>query len=497
MSHGQGGRRLSDYLLRVPRLGTPPLRQQTLLYGAGEGIQRGGELLLFVLLAGWLSAEEYGAVELLRVIGAWWSMVVLVGLGEAALRLGSDPRAGRAVFSTLACAVLGIGVVATTAAQGGLLALGGPDRVPPTLWHLLPAAMWSGVFFAYMLVGQAILQAQQRVSDYVAVQLSQGLTLLGGAAIVVGGFHLGPSGAVWTRLAAAVVAAILCWRLAFRSDRPALSSEVVIKGLRYGVPVFVHTLAWLALNSGDRFLLQHFATLDAVGTYGLGYSIGATLSLYIGVYNRSFMPVLFRSADLSTPLLRQRVARSFVALVTGSGACGAFLLLVVPGVLAMVGAANRYGDALTVVGIVAAAYTCLAAYQALTNVVWLARKTTYSMIATVSAAVVNVAVNLLLIPRYGVAGAAWATFISMLVLASTAYAAAKAVGGALVPGVAELTLAAVCVLLVLALGLMPPGLWRTMLSGGFGSLLALMAFRVVMAQSNEREPGMVAEGGVT
>ena len=49
--------------------------------------------------------------------------------------------------------------------------------------------------------------------------------------------------------------------------------------------------------------------------------------------------------------------------------------------------------------------------------IYIEEKTKYFPIVTISGALVNIAVNLTLIPSYGIMGAAWATFASYFVMA--------------------------------------------------------------------------------
>ena len=84
-----------------------------------------------------------------------------------------------------------------------------------------------------------------------------------------------------------------------------------------------------------------------------------------------------------------------------------------------------YRRAASIIPIVALGYTLQALYFVTVAPVFFAKKTKLLPPLTIAAAVLNVGLNLLLIPVLGIAGAAWATLASFGLLAAGAVAIAR------------------------------------------------------------------------
>ncbi len=87
-----------------------------------------------------------------------------------------------------------------------------------------------------------------------------------------------------------------------------------------------------------------------------------------------------------------------------------------PQIIAFI-ARPEYAAAATVLPVIAMASVVFAFYTMLTTVVFYAKATGRLALITVSAAVVNLLANVLLIPALGIAGAAWATLVGYVFFA--------------------------------------------------------------------------------
>jgi O-antigen/teichoic acid export membrane protein len=185
----------------------------------------------------------------------------------------------------------------------------------------------------------------------------------------------------------------------------------------------------LGLNAMDRLFLIQYESLRTVGVYAVGYSLG-----YLGVQlliNPVWIMFPGAVAELHNGGDDAGVKRLFGQSV------GAALLLGVPAVVgsAILGrqivtavAPGQFADAAPVISIVMAGYLLhmLASYCEVR--LYLVQRQSVSTLSTVLALGVNVILNIVLIPRWSITGAAVATLVAFAVQLGVAWTVAHRAG---------------------------------------------------------------------
>lgn len=198
--------------------------------------------------------------------------------------------------------------------------------------------------------------------------------------------------------------------------RQPLDRTVLRKALELGKAVTVGTLAMAAVDVADRIALKAFVPFDDIGVYSVGYSIGFAISILCTALYTTFEPALFQPTDVDRDLipyfkrslaLSLAIVTSFAAFVIASA--DPFIRAFLPERFAEGGAVSALVAAATPYNLCHLFFTLLA--------VRLARHRTI-VVASVCAAIVNVGLNLFLIPMWGILGAAYGTFLSFATLAA-------------------------------------------------------------------------------
>ncbi len=172
----------------------------------------------------------------------------------------------------------------------------------------------------------------------------------------------------------------------------------------------------------DRPIVLAMTNADTLGLYQTGYKLGILMMLVVSMFQYAWQPFFLNNA-------REKNARELFAKVMTLFVLAASLLWVVvslfiDNVAAWEFAAGRsliarqFLPGLVVVPIILLAYLFNGIYVNLQAGLYIAEKTKYFPVVTVAGALVNVAANLLLIPRLGIAGAALATLASYMVMAA-------------------------------------------------------------------------------
>ena len=183
----------------------------------------------------------------------------------------------------------------------------------------------------------------------------------------------------------------------------------------YGLPVAASLILALVLATTDRFLLAAYLNQDVVGVYHAGYSLAnRTLDVLFIWLGMAGAPAMIASFERGGPEALRETAREQAGLMAALAFPAALGLALVARPLAevMVGESLRVGAGQVTPWIaLSAAFSGITTYyfhQAFT----LGRQTRLLLLAMSVPALANLLLNLVLIPRFGLQGALWATAAS-------------------------------------------------------------------------------------
>lgn len=215
------------------------------------------------------------------------------------------------------------------------------------------------------------------------------------------------------------VAAVACLHRLVRRARDGCSAagpSVVVDArplLRYSAVAWVASLASTGLIWADTIILGLVATSSAVGVYNASARLVTLAVFVVNPINAAFAPRianLFARGELG--LLREvySVATSWIVRLS----LPAFaILLVLPGSLLGLFFGPSYGAGATVVVILALGQLCNAATGPCGMVINMSGRNRLNLIDNLMVLVLNLGLNLLLIPVWGISGAALAWAVSL------------------------------------------------------------------------------------
>lgn len=174
------------------------------------------------------------------------------------------------------------------------------------------------------------------------------------------------------------------------------------------LPMVFQNLSDLILGQCDRLMLQHMMNEAMVGQYSLAYNFGGILFTIFGALNGTWVPFFFDDMKYGREEALRAQAKNFLELFTVLSV--GFVLLTKEVYYLFAGPTFREGTML--VPIFASSYFLNFLCTFPVNFEYFHKKTKPVAIITVSASVLNLVLNYILIRAIGVAGAALATAIS-------------------------------------------------------------------------------------
>src|SRR5262249_10247322 len=175
----------------------------------------------------------------------------------------------------------------------------------------------------------------------------------------------------------------------------------------FGAPLILTSSAAFIINFSDRFFLRHFGTISDVGIYALGYKFGYMLSLLVvQPFDMIWQARLYeirKLPDSGRVFARLFEYYSFFLIVS------ALALSICIREVVRVISAPQFHSAYKVVPVVALAYIFQGTNRFFLAGAYIAKKTMPLATVGIVCATVNLALNLALIPAFGMLGAAWST----------------------------------------------------------------------------------------
>lgn len=177
------------------------------------------------------------------------------------------------------------------------------------------------------------------------------------------------------------------------------------------LPMLPHYLSGMLLNQGDRIMISKMTGNSDVALYGVAYSIGMLAQLFVTAINSALTPWIYeklRISDIKSIQNRSRLVMVFVFSIAIA------LMLISPELIAIFGS-EKYAAAVNVVPPIAGSVFFIFLYNFLSFPEFYYEKTGFLMIASISAAILNIVLNFIFIPMYGFAAAAYTTLVCYVV----------------------------------------------------------------------------------
>ena len=388
------------------------LFRDTLIYGASAVLSRGLSLIVLPIYTRILSPSDYGALDMIMVVGTLANLIVALEIAQALARhLGEagSPEERQRLSSTALYFTLFAYLLCTSVAMLLLppitRAVLGDESFVPAMRIGIGIIAVNGCFF--LLQNQ--LRFELRSIAYAQVSVFYAALVTGLGLWLGFGLGLGLEGVLLSQLLAATAAVLLCiWHLR-NSYRLVFDTRWLTTMLRFSMPLVPSGLATFVTLYANRLVLNTSATLDEVGMFGVAARIAGLVSLLIVGLQSSLTPWIYATyQETETPRQLARLTEWFVAAaLLVCLALGAFSDIVMEVI------APKFIASAPIVMPIALA-TLMGQMSIFLPGIAIAKRTKQQLLIFMVTAIVSAALNLALVPAGGVTGAAAATLLSSL-----------------------------------------------------------------------------------
>jgi O-antigen/teichoic acid export membrane protein len=250
----------------------------------------------------------------------------------------------------------------------------------------------------------SLFRVEQRPVLFAAATIANLLVTIGATIVLVVAFHQRAIGVVvgnfvGTLTVYLVLLAYRRYQLGLQFDR-ALFREMN----RFGMPLVPSQVAIWTLNFSDRFFLVKFKGRTEVGHYSIGVRLASVGLLLLVAFRTAWPAFAYEIEDEDEAKRTYGFVLTYVLVVLSWGALA--LGLLAPWLVRLLTGKPEYYEGARVVPLLAFGTAAWGAFTVVSIGIGRIRRTQFNWIVTGAAAALNVVLNLILVPRYGMIGAA-------------------------------------------------------------------------------------------
>jgi O-antigen/teichoic acid export membrane protein len=413
------------------------LFSDTLIYGISSVLARFINYLLVPLHTGVFNTAQYGVIGLVYAAIAFLNVIFTFGMESAYLRYAENRKEAPSVFRTLQTALLAFASLLCL-----VLYLAMPFLMPimsltpetSAIFLLMLGILW---FDTLSIVPMAELRLTRRAYLYAALKTLNVVINVALNFYLILSLGWGIEAVFMANLAGASVMSVLVWIATADLLKGSFRKQWMKTAFEFGWPFVPSGIGFVINEMLDRFLLNAMdpenaerlygadtTPEDVVGIYNACYKLAVFMLLLVQMYRMAWQPFFMRHAKDGDS--RELFGQAFIWYNAFSALLflGVALLkeqivaIPIPGTGATL-IDSAYWSGLDIVPYLLLAYWFHGWYINFSSGVFIREKTRVFYKITLMGAVITIAVNLALIPVFGMTGSAVATMLSYGAMATT------------------------------------------------------------------------------
>jgi len=393
------------------------LFRHTSIYGFGDIVGRSISFLLVPLYTNALAKDEYGVMSLAYVFIGFVNVLYIMGLNTAFIRFFTTEKENeerKTIFSTtilfLTCTSL-LASLCLWLAASPVASLLFQSEALASYIRMMAIILFVDTLTQFPML---ILRALEQSKRYAAITVVRFVVTVALNLYFVLLLKKGVEGVLLSNVLASFLLFLLLLPLSISYVRRSFSLALIQRMLVFGFPLVPAVLCVLAIDLSDRYILEHFVGLEQVGVYSLGYRLGMIMTLFVSAFRIAWPPFLL------TVEKQDNAKEIYAKVLTYFLLTGALVFLGVTLYLKVVlhlFVGEQYWEAAPVVPLILLSYLFYGVYVNFIVGIYIKKKTKPIPYITGFAALINIVCNFLLIPRFGMMGAASATLLAYISMA--------------------------------------------------------------------------------
>jgi O-antigen/teichoic acid export membrane protein len=273
-------------------------------------------------------------------------------------------------------------------------------------------SIWIAFFMLVYNFKLAILRVRNMSLSYGLFSVLKFTGIVAMTIITVVHFGMGALGRVFSEFIIVLLIFIVVWFLVLKDINFRIVTSHLKAALKYALPVIPHTFSGIILSLAAKYFLNLYQGLSSAGLYNIGFLIASIMNLIVYSINLSWAPFFMKLASEKKDEARHIVSQLTTYYVLFVFFIGLGLALFSKEIVVIL-TTKEYYAATAIVPILTFQYLLTGMnYMMINKIVFVKKAVKFIPLLTISSAGFNILMNYILIPVYGVTGAAWSSVIS-------------------------------------------------------------------------------------
>lgn len=377
------------------------------------------KLIGFVLLpiyTAYLSTAEYGMLQYIITIGAFLLMIISGGLQTSFWKFRSDDNqaSNEEVALNILLTQLSIGVCVV------ILLYLVKDRVfDQNISTLVVIYVVGQVIYTMYRSILFVLRAAHKPVHYVVVAILYALILAGLNILFIVYFKMNYAGIIYGIVISNILFSFLLIMYS-KEYSGKINLKLSAEMLKYGAPLILGNLAALVISMSDRLFLKAYSTESELGLYSIGYQFANLVMVFlITPFFLGWNPMRWEICKMENA--KEIFSKIYKGLLFFLPVAALMIISIAIIVGKFLVSNSEYLSGFSITATIAFSHVFFALYYFNSMGMLFQNKTKLITATILTAAFVNMLLNYMFIPEYGMIGAALATLLSyftMFALAS-------------------------------------------------------------------------------
>ncbi|QWB99436.1 oligosaccharide flippase family protein [Mycoplasmatota bacterium] len=400
--------------LELKRITDTSLFKTASIYTFSHLLNKAIPFLLLPILTRYLSAEDYGIVSMFGVVVA--ILISFVGLnthGAVARNYFDKSKENMKTYvtSTISILIFSISLISLIFIIGG--------RFIASLTSLPLIMLWVALIISIaQFVNSLTLvlwQVQRKATQYGLFNFAKSLMDVSLSIVLIVGMGFAWRGRIYAQLIASIVFLLVSIVLLRKNNwiGNKVKRDDLSDAFKFGLPLIPHIVGGILITMIDRFFITNYSGIAETGIYTVGYQVGAVINVFATSFNQAFSPWLYSKLKLDSVSIKIKIVKMtyiyFVAIIIM-----AIILTIAANILLPFIVGKQFQSSNIYVFWIALGYAFHGMYFMIVNYLFYIKKTNFIGLITLILAILNIVLNMIMVPIYGALGAAYATTIAYL-----------------------------------------------------------------------------------
>lgn len=386
------------------------------LYTLANLLTKGVSLLLIPFYTAYFTTTDYGIIDVLSVFGAVLTTIFSLQLNQGLGRYVADKDEKESAKKKIASSSILV-VTLIYILIGSIICLfpqvitnflsTEETEIPIQILQLsVVATFLSGLFY---LLG-VYLRFLRKVKEFTLLSFLYALSSILLMVYLILKLDMGISGIYYASIILSPIFILLSLYILRNNIILYIGKSEFLKVFSYSAPLVPASVAYILMNSVDRYYIKEFLNYHESGLYGIAFKFSTIITIIITGFTMAMNPIVFENhADKNA---KQEIERMFYFFF-GIGTIGLLCLSLFSQETLMIFTTPDYYEAYQLMPIMY--FTVLVSGMGMFSLgINIEKKTKLGALIIIISSILNLVLNYYFVRNFGSAGAAYATLISVL-----------------------------------------------------------------------------------